>query len=176
MRTATTAMLAAAVLAAVVAGCGHSAEPERGGRSSCGAARFEPPYAEVDPCDAEAVMLAAVPAVFTYTPGADPARRAFEAASPLLAPDFARRARAAAVARAPVAAATWRAWRAGAVLVRAHARITADDHPPDTPVTVSRVLAVELRPADTSPVIPMTVYTSATRRHGAWLVSALEVR
>lgn len=175
--TRTTFLTVVITLGAVAAGCAaNTATPS--GETHCRAANFAAPFGEVDPCSAEAVLAAAVTAVFGYRPSEHPDQRAaFRAARPLMDPGFAQRAEPAALVWAPVSATQWQQWRADATALAVSARVTSDDHPADTPKTASRVLAVELE-ARNQPPIRWAVYAHATRTTAgsAWLLSGLEVQ
>ncbi|WP_433664652.1 hypothetical protein ACQPW1_22430 [Nocardia sp. CA-128927] len=175
-RTPASTVVLATVWALTV-GCGQ--EYDTGAEVTCSAARFAPPHHNVDPCSGEEVLQAAVAAIFGYEPTvhADP-RAAFRTAMPLMTPEFADRAEAAAPVFSPITAATWQQWRTDAVTVTTSARLTDDDHPADTASAISRVLAVDLRPSDDSTTaVDFAVYTHASRTSsaGAWLVSGMEV-
>ncbi|WP_280335692.1 hypothetical protein [Nocardia wallacei] len=145
----------------------------------CPAAAFDAPYAGVDACSADAVMTAAVTAIFTYRPAVQPDQRsAFRSAAPLMAPEFALRAEPASMVWAPVTGSRWRHWSQAGVTVSAVVRVTGDDHPADTATTSARVLAVTAAPNDGSTPLHLTVYVRASRVTPAagWRLSGLEVR
>ncbi|MBF6339752.1 hypothetical protein IU450_28255 [Nocardia abscessus] len=175
--TRTTFRAVVIAVAAVAAGCAaNTATPN--GELPCRAARFAPPFGAVDPCSAEAVLTAAVTAVFGYRPSEHLDQRgAFRVARPLMDSGFAQRAQPAALVWAPVSAMQWHQWRTDATTLAASARVTSDDHPADTATAVSRVLAVELEPSNQPPV-RWAVYAHATRTTAgsAWLLSGLEVQ
>ncbi|WP_094028364.1 hypothetical protein [Nocardia cerradoensis] len=118
--------------------------------------------------------------MFTYRPaeGLDP-RRAFEAATPLLDPEFARSGASAATVLAPVTPDMWDRWRDQHVTVTATARATADDHPPDTASRAARVVTVSMQPSDSTPAPRLVVFAVAHRTptgNGArWLLSKVQV-
>ncbi|WP_067473528.1 hypothetical protein [Nocardia amamiensis] len=163
-------------LAALTAGCATNM-PTPSDEQRCRAADFAPPFGEVDPCSADAVLTAAVTTVFGYRPSEHPDQRAaFRAARPLMDPGFAQRAEPAALVWAPVSATQWQQWRTDAATIAASARVTSDDHPADTVTTAHRVLAVALE-ARNQPPIRWAVYAHATRTtaESAWLLTGLEV-
>ncbi|MCC3318312.1 hypothetical protein [Nocardia africana] len=147
---------------------------------SCAGAGFDPPFTAVDPCSADSVTSAALQTMFTYRPaeGLDP-RRAFEAATPLLDPEFARSGAPAAIALVPVTADMWERWRDLHVTVTATARPTADDHPADTASRAARVVTVSMHPSDSTPALRLVVFAVAHRTqtgNGArWLLSNVQV-
>ncbi|MEV5835384.1 hypothetical protein [Nocardia sp. NPDC052112] len=169
-------VVTAATSTVLGAGCAH--EPAIGNETACTATAFAAPYTTVDPCSGEAVLRAAIAAVFTYRPETQADQRvAFQLAKPLLEPEFAAAGESAATVLTPITAARWQQWRTQHVGMTATARITGDDHPPDTATSMSRVLAVDLHPGDASPAMGFAVYAHATRSglSSPWLVSALEV-
>ncbi|MGW0251114.1 hypothetical protein ACWDYH_31245 [Nocardia goodfellowii] len=167
----------AALAVGLSAGCGqHPASPNTD--KPCTAARFDAPFTAIDPCSGEAVLAAALDAMFSYTPATQSDQRAaFLAATPLLEPGYAERGRSTATVMLPITAATWQRWRAAAVSVTAEVHVTGDDHPVDTDTVIHRVMAVELRLSDSSPALGFTAYTTARRvdRSMPWLVSAIGV-
>jgi len=157
--------------------------PSRGrppDRYVCARDRFEPPFTAVDPCSAESVTSAALETMFTYRPaeGLDP-RRAFEAATPLLEPEFARSGAPAATALAPVTPDMWGHWRDQHITVTASARATADDHPADTAARAARVVTVSMQPSDGTPPLRLVVFAVAhytqTDEGVRWLLSNVQV-
>lgn len=171
-------LTAAIALAAVTTGCSaNTPHPGANTEQHCRPVSFAPPFATVDPCSVDAVLIAAVSAVFGYRPSehAD-ARVAFRAARALMDPGFAERAESAAVVWAPVSAAQWQQWRSAATTITTTVRVSSDDHPTDTATAASRVLGVELQPGDQSP-IRWAVYAHATRTTAGavWVLSGMEV-
>ncbi|WP_063014238.1 hypothetical protein [Nocardia kruczakiae] len=118
--------------------------------------------------------------MFTYRPaeGLEP-RRAFEAATPLLDPEFARSGAPAATALAPVTPDMWGRWRDQHITVTATAHATADDHPADTASRAARVVTVSMQPSDSTPALKLVVFAVAHRAQtgdGArWLLSNVQV-
>ncbi|PPI93951.1 hypothetical protein C5F51_14380 [Nocardia nova] len=118
--------------------------------------------------------------MFTYRPaeGLDP-RRAFEAATPLLEPEFARSGAPAATALAPVTPDMWGHWRDQHITVTASARATADDHPADTAARAARVVTVSMQPSDGTPPLRLVVFAVAhytqTDEGVRWLLSNVHV-
>jgi hypothetical protein len=118
--------------------------------------------------------------MFTYrcADGLDP-RRAFEAATPLLDPEFARSGAPAATALAPVTPDMWDRWRDQHVTVTASARATADDHPADTAARAARVVTVSMQPSDSTPALRLVVFAVArytqTDEGVRWLLSNVQV-
>ncbi|WP_067837283.1 hypothetical protein [Nocardia lijiangensis] len=145
----------------------------------CRADRFASPFHELDPCQAEAVLTAAVSTIFGYRPRehADP-RAAFRAASALMDPRFAERAEPAALVWSPITAEQFQRWQHEGVELATTVRITADDHPAATATATaaSRVLAVTVQPED-QPGIEFAVYAHASRASdaSAWLLTGMEV-
>ncbi|NKY87559.1 hypothetical protein [Nocardia veterana] len=125
-------------------------------------------------------MAAALQTMFTYRPGegVDP-RHAFDAATQLLDPEFARGGAPAAIALAPVTPGMWQHWRDHLVTVTATARVTADDHPPDTASRAARVVAVSMQPSDTTPALRLVVFALAHRtqdgQDARWLLANVQV-
>ncbi|WP_194817936.1 hypothetical protein [Nocardia sp. XZ_19_385] len=144
----------------------------------CTAARFEAPFAAIDPCSAEAVLTAALATMFTYTPATQSDQRAtFRAATPLLEPEYATRGEAGATVVLTVTATTWQRWQTASVSLTAEVHVTGDDHPVDTDTVIHRVLALALQPSDSTPALAFTAYATARRvdRSRPWLLSALGV-
>ncbi|WP_063041797.1 hypothetical protein [Nocardia pseudovaccinii] len=172
------ALVVAVATSSIVLGAGCAHEPAIGSGKVCTATGFASPYATVDPCSGEAVLRAAVAAVFTYQPQIQADQRvAFQHAKPLLDPAFAAAGESAATVFTPITAARWQEWRTQLVSVTATARITGDDHPPDTATLMSRVLGVDLHLGEASPAMRFAVYAHVTRSglSSPWLVAALEV-
>ncbi|NKY43592.1 hypothetical protein [Nocardia cerradoensis] len=123
---------------------------------------------------------AALATMFTYRPaeGLDP-RCAFEAATPLLDPEFARSGAPAAIALAPVTADMWARWRDQDIAVTATARATADDHPADTASRAARVVTVNMQPSYSTPALRLVVFAVAHRTKTSagvrWLLSNVQV-
>lgn len=166
----------AAAVVLLPAGCAQQAGTAA--ETACTAAPFAPPYRGVDPCSGEAVLTAAATAIFSYRPFVQADQRAtFRTARPLLEPDFADRAEPAAALFVPITAATWQLWKAHDATVTATIRVSGDDHPADTATSMSRVLAVDLRPSDAGPAVGFAVYARTTRAGASspWLISGLEV-
>ncbi|WP_130915482.1 hypothetical protein [Nocardia cyriacigeorgica] len=140
--------------------------------------KFDPPFDAVEACSAEAVLVAAVTAIFDYRPSEQRDQRAaFRSARPLMTGEFATRAEQAALAWAPITTSDWQHWATYATPITTTVRLTGDDHPPDIPTSVQRVLAVELQPAG-QPGIGFAVYGHATRtdHEKGWLLADLGVR
>ncbi|WP_067891601.1 hypothetical protein [Nocardia vaccinii] len=164
------------VTATSCTGGGHSSATSSGRRC---APVFTAPFDRVDACSAESVMTAALTTVFSYRPAEHlTAPAAFTAAAPLMDPEFAARAEPAAALLVPITPVMWQQWAARAVTVTASARVTGDEHPPDTTTSVARVLAVTQRPSDNSPSIQFAVYARAGRSGPgtAWRITQLEVK
>ncbi|WP_433709701.1 hypothetical protein ACQP2U_24890 [Nocardia sp. CA-084685] len=176
--TPTTVLTAALGVAAVTAGCAATTpQPMTNDEQECTAIVFAPPFAMVDPCSVDAVLTAAVTAVFSYRPSEHTdARVTFRAARALMDPRFAERAESAALVWAPLSATQWQQWHTTATPIIASAGVSSDDHPTDTATTADRVLAVDLQPGDLPP-ISWAVYAHATRTTAAsgWVLSGLEV-
>ncbi|MEV3965889.1 hypothetical protein AB0M34_34330 [Nocardia sp. NPDC050193] len=117
----------------LMGGCAAAQSPP-GGQSQCRVEHLRPPYQNVDHCDPEAVVEAAVGVVFDYDRYGGPAH-AFHTALPLIDPTFAAAAQESALLWAP---AGLREARVDSV------QVTTDDHPPDRATTVHRTVAVAL--------------------------------
>ncbi|WP_280453493.1 hypothetical protein [Nocardia cyriacigeorgica] len=172
-------LIPATLLAAALTGTAcTTSPPEEPGGTGCGAAKFDVPFEEVEACSAEAVLVAAVTAVFEYRPSEQRDQRAaFRSARPLMTREFATRAEQAALAWAPITTSDWQHWATHATPITTTVRVAGDDHPPDTPTSAQRVLAVELQPAG-EPGIGFAVYVHATRtdHEEGWLLADLGVR
>lgn len=175
--------LALTVLAGTCLLTACTEHPSRGrppDENHCEIVGFEPPFAAVDPCSADSVTSAALATMLTYRPaeGLDP-RRAFEAAKPLLEPEFARSGAPSAIALAPVTPDMWDGWRDQHVTVTATASTTADDHPADTASRAARVVTVNLQPSDNTPALRLVVFAVAHRTQTSagvrWLLSNVQV-
>ncbi|MEU1950822.1 hypothetical protein [Nocardia rhamnosiphila] len=175
----TTFTAVAVLLAAFTAtGCGAAPAPDpREPGDTCPVAGFAVPYENIDPCSAEAVLHAAVAAIFDYQPAGDTGpRAAFTRARPLLQDRFATEAEPVAAVWAPITTSQWQRWRDQSVPVTTNVHVTGDDHPAGTAATADRVLAVRIQPAQ-GPAVAFTVYASATHISGGpWLLSGLGVR
>ncbi|WP_280202532.1 hypothetical protein [Nocardia cyriacigeorgica] len=139
---------------------------------------FDAPFESVDACSAEVVLVAATRAIFDYRPSEQRDQRsAFRSARPLMTGEFATRAEQAAVAWAPITTSDWQNWATHATPITTTVRVSGDDHPPDTPTSAQRVLAVELHP-DGQARIGFAVYAHATRvdHEKDWLLADLGVR
>ncbi|MFF2113774.1 hypothetical protein [Rhodococcus koreensis] len=186
--------VAAAMVAAVLlaAGCGssddghdHGAEPMDSGGPTAALTTPPPPqlpeqFSGVDQNDPEAVMVAAAQALFSYTPATDPTQAAgADRAAPLLDERFYAENKAAFSVLAPITGAQWDRWASANATVTARAAVTGDNHPPDAPARISRVVAVTQTATTPAGAVldesTLAVYMSATRL-GVWRVSALTVR
>lgn len=184
-----TAMVTAVLLAA---GCGssddghdHAAEPMDSGGPTATLTTPPPPelpeqFSGVDQNDPEAVMVAAAQALFSYTPATDPTQAAAaDRAAALLDERFYAENKAAFSVLAPITGARWDRWASENATVTARAAVTGDNHPPDAPARISRVVAVTQTATTPAGAVlgesTMAVYMSATRL-GVWRVSALTVR
>lgn len=172
------AVQALAVLAVglMTAGCA-AAQPGPAAPQGCAAAALHGPFAAVNQCDALAVLPAAVTAIFDYRPAVQPdPRAAFVAARPVLTPEFAETGREASLVWAPITVEQWQRWREAGATVTSAARITADEHPPDTTAEVNRVIAVSLAPPGQPPAA-FAVYATAVRPSEAtgWRLAAVQV-
>ncbi|WP_280215832.1 hypothetical protein [Nocardia cyriacigeorgica] len=176
----TPALLAPATLlaAALTASACTTSPTEEPSGTGCGAAKFDAPYESVEACSAEAVLVAAATAIFDYRPFEQRDQRAaFRSARPLMTREFATRAEQAALVWAPITTSDWQHWATHATPITTTVRPTGDDHPPDTPTSTQRVLAVELQPA-AQPGIEFAVYAHATRtdHEKGWLLADLGIR
>ncbi|MET7772081.1 hypothetical protein [Nocardia sp. NPDC005366] len=174
----TTAALTISV-ALTATGCattGIPADPVVTG-SDCGTEGLAAPFEQVDPCDPEQVLTAALRAVFGYRPDvqADPAD-ALDAARPLLDDRFAADAAASALVWSSVTTALWQQWRHDRVPVVTTVRVRPDDHPPDTATQVARVVSVDID-APVSDPGAFAVYATATRigTGTGWRLSGVQV-
>ncbi len=177
---ARTGLVAAAALAGVaVPGCAAIPTGEPTLVMSCATSRFSAPYQSIDPCDATAVIRAAAETVFSYRPATqpDPGTALFAAAG-LLDPGYLERTRASTGLLDPAASADWDDWSGRGVSVVATARITGDDHPPDTPRRASRVVAVTQQPSDATAARRLTVYMTAVRDRPthAWRIDQMHTK
>ncbi|MCZ4277400.1 hypothetical protein [Rhodococcoides yunnanense] len=182
------ATLAAAALAAlaVVAGCGTSTDsgpsttaPAPAPACSAGIDQFT----RADLCDPEAVMTAALSAMYSYHPATQTQKGVdIGSAATLLDPGYLDRLGVSYSALAPVTGNTWEQWKADEATVAATAVVASDDHPADTDTTVARVVAVHQSVHDndgteTEQLPPLAIYTTATRTaSGGWAVSGVNVR
>ncbi|QYA99632.1 hypothetical protein I1A62_00435 (plasmid) [Rhodococcus sp. USK10] len=183
------AMVAAALFAA---GCGssddghdHGAEPMDSGGPTAALTTPPPPqlpeqFNGVDQNDPEAVMVAAAQALFSYTPATDPTQAAgADRAAALLDERFYAENKAAFSMLAPITGAQWDRWASANATVTARVAVTGDNHPPDAPARISRVVAVTQTATTPTGAVQgestLAVYMSATRL-GVWRVSALTVR
>jgi hypothetical protein len=175
--------IALAVLAGTCLLTACAVHPSRGrppDQNTCARTRFDPPFTSVDPCSADSVTATALETMLTYRPAEElDQRRAFEAATPLLDPEFARSGAPAAIALAPVTPDIWDRWRDQHVTVTATARATADDHPADTASRAARVVTVSMQPSDSTPALKLVVFAVAHRAQtsngGRWLLSNVQV-
>ncbi len=148
------AVVGVALVAAggLVGGC-TAVQSAPGGQSQCRAEHLSPPYQNVDHCDPEAVVEAAVGVVLDYDRYGGPAQ-AFHAALPLIDPAFAAAAQEAALLWAPAAL---RGSRVDSV------QVTPDDHPPDQSTTAHRTVAVALSRAAATAGAELVVHATAKR-------------
>ncbi|MFD4433263.1 hypothetical protein [Nocardia sp. NPDC058497] len=104
------------------------------------------------------------------------ARSTLEAARPLLRGAFAADARVGASMWTPITMGQWQDWVSKQVAVSTEVRVRADDHPPDTATSSSRVLSVTITPTDQAPIV-FAVYARALRQstENAWLLADLRV-
>lgn len=146
-------------------------------RTDCRAASFAAPFDHLDTCDGEAVLTAAVTAIFTYRPEeqTSPAD-ALHAALPLLVEDFAAGAETGAMVWGPATTADWQRWRRDGVPVGVAAFVRADDHPPDSATRIARVISVDLQTPEPDPPV-FAVFATATRERAGsgWRLSGLLV-
>ncbi|WP_378741192.1 hypothetical protein [Nocardia brasiliensis] len=172
-----TVLVASLAVGAALGGCTQTPAVQQHTVSQCRTADLEPGTGEIDVCSAEAVLFAAVEAIFGYRPIEQPDQRAaFRAARELIEPGFAEQAEPSALVWAPISAAQWQHWRRDGIEITTLVRLTCDDHPPDTPTRAARVLGVDIRPAE-QPLIGIAVYARAARTTtaAAWLLTGLEV-
>lgn len=188
LTSARRATLAAAALAAlaVVSGCGTSIDsgpstttPAPAPACSAGIDQFT----RADLCDPEAVMTAALSAMYSYHPATQTQKGVdIDSAATLLDPDYLDRLGVSYSALAPVTGNTWEQWKADESTVTATAVVASDDHPADTDTAVARVVAVHQSVVgadgtDTEQLPPLAIYTTATRTaSGGWAVSGVNVR
>ncbi|WP_280426684.1 hypothetical protein [Nocardia carnea] len=178
MKPRTFTAAAALLVAFTATACDATPAPDpRPSGERCPAAGFTTPYEHIDPCSADAVLQAAVTAIFDYRPAEDTdPRAAFTRARPLLQDRFATQAAPAAAAWAPITTNQRQRWRDHQTPITTTVIVTGDDHPTDTAATADRVLAVHIQPAH-EPAVVFTVYASATRIPGGpWLLSELGAR
>ncbi|MBF6326622.1 hypothetical protein IU451_29420 [Nocardia cyriacigeorgica] len=172
-------LVPALLLAAALTTSACTADPTIGaGETTCAARALDSPFQKVEPCSAQAVLVAATTAIFDYRPFEQRDQRAaFRSARPLMTREFATRAEQAALAWAPITTSQWQHWAIDATPITTTVKVVADDHPPDTASRVQRVLAVELHPAGQAR-IAFAVYAHATRPGfgQGWLLADLVVR
>ncbi|WP_280459510.1 hypothetical protein [Nocardia carnea] len=137
----------------LIGGCAAGQSPP-GDSSQCRAEHLRPPYQNVDHCDPEAVIEAAVGVVFDYDRYGGPAQ-AFQAARLLIDPAFAAAAQESALLWSP---AGLRGSRVESV------KVTADDHPLDRTTTVHRTVALALRRPATPTGAELVVHATVKRR------------
>ncbi|MBF6331816.1 hypothetical protein [Nocardia transvalensis] len=170
--------IGATTVIALLGSCGHSHDRASKPEPRCNSTLFAP-RDQVDHCSAEAVMTAAASTVFSYRPASEPdPRDAFRQAKPLMDPDYARRAEPAAGVLVPITGTMWAQWASAGTTITATARVTGDDHPPDTGTRAARVLDVTQQPSDNTPPIRFALYVEAERPNEAagWRISAMEVK
>ncbi|WP_435592140.1 hypothetical protein [Nocardia sp. bgisy118] len=172
-------VITAAVVLSSLAGC-SSTTPDTTAPTpyQCRADRFAPPFHELDPCQAEAVLTAAVSTIFGYRSREHADQRgAFRAAYPLMDPRFADQAEPSALVWAPITAEQFQAWQRDDTELTTSVRVSEDDHGPDTATTADRVLAVSVEPAGQARIV-FAVYAHAWRvsASSAWLLTGLQVR
>lgn len=176
-RAATGAALTAATAAALwLAGCATVPDSDPV-VVRCAAPGFGAPHHDVDPCDPLAVISAAARTVFTYRPDHEPGPgTSFGNAAALLDPAY--RQHTVPGLLDPAAAADWDRWRAAGVTVTASAHIAADDHPPDLPRTLARVVAVVQQASDQPTPRRFAVYVTASRDTTTtpWRVTGMATR
>ncbi|WP_040797768.1 hypothetical protein [Nocardia higoensis] len=167
-----------AMVAATVAGCAaDTVHMPAADRSVCRAAGLPAPFDQIDPCAGQQVLAVAVRAVFTYQPlHQRDLAEALRSARPLLDDRFAAQAMSTTQVWGPITPARWQQWRENRTEVHTHVRLTADDHPPDTPTRLARVLGVELD-VPTDGVIGFPVYAIVIRAGDGqgWRLAGLRV-
>ena len=185
--TRTAAALVAAAAVAALAGCGTSTDPDPSTTPApapapvCSAGIDQ--FTMADLCDPEAVMAAALSAMYSYHPATQTQKGVdIDSAAPLLDPGYLARLGVSYSALAPVTGNTWEQWKTEGDTVTATAVVASDDHPADTFATVARVVAVHQSVVDasgtqTEQLSPLAIYTTATRTSsGGWAVSGVNVR
>ncbi|WP_037140506.1 hypothetical protein [Rhodococcoides fascians] len=185
VRTAAAAAALAALTATIV-GCGTSTDPAlptttAAPAPACSAGIDQ--FSRADLCDPEAVMTAALSALYSYHPATQTQKGVdIDSAATLLDPAYLSRLGVSYSALAPVTGNTWEQWKAENATVTATAVVASDDHPADTDSTVARVVAVHqsVTGADgteTEQLPPLAIYTTTTRTaSGGWAVSGVNVR
>ncbi|RRQ26157.1 hypothetical protein DK926_19350 [Rhodococcus sp. Eu-32] len=180
------AVVATALAALVVAGCGTSTDPApptttAAPAPTCSAGIDQ--FSRADLCDPEAVMTAALSALYSYHPATQTQKGVdIDSAATLLDPGYLDRLGVSYSALAPVTGNTWEQWKAEGATVTATAVVASDDHPADTGSEVARVVAVHQAVVDaagteTEQLPPLTIYTTAARTaSGGWAVSGVNVR
>ncbi|WP_216917951.1 hypothetical protein [Nocardia noduli] len=170
-------VLLTALATTSITGCAAAATTTVDGKI-CSADSFAAPFAATDPCDGEAVVTAALAAVFDYRPGEQADQRdAARTARPLLTPALAQQAESSAQAWGPVTAAQWQRWRADHTPVHTSVTVSRDDHPPDTVTAFARVAVVEIEAPDTTPItFPVYATLSRTAPTTGWFLSGLRVQ
>lgn len=176
----------AATAVAVLAGCGTFTDPapsttEQAPAPTCSAGIDQ--FSRADLCDPEAVMTAALEALYSYHPATQTQKGVdIDSAATLLDPGYLDRLGVSYSALAPVTGNTWEQWKAEQTTVEATAVVASDDHPADTAATAARVVAVHqsvlgAAGTETEQLPPLAIYTVATRTaSGGWAVSGVNVR
>lgn len=128
---------------------------------------------------AESVITSALTRLFTWFPAREAnTRPAFDRAKPLLGPPLG----AATGPGAPLSRSIeWGHWAAEKITVVAQVQIVSDEHPPDTPRSVSRVVKVTQQPTDRTgktsgaPKV-LTAWAVATSPiPGKWLMTSIRI-
>ncbi|OLT31625.1 hypothetical protein BJF84_26675 [Rhodococcus sp. CUA-806] len=177
---------ALAALVVAVAGCGTSTDPAPSTTTAapaptCSAGIDQ--FSRTDLCDPEAVMTAALTAMYSYHPATQTQKGVdIDSAATLLDPGYLDRLGVSYSALAPVTGNTWEQWKAEGATVAATAVVASDDHPADTDSEIARVVAVHQAVVDTAgteteQLPPLAIYTTATRTASdGWAVSGVNVR
>lgn len=171
---------------AVLAGCGTSTDtgptataPEPAPACAAGIDQIT----RADLCDPEAVMTAALSALYSYHPATQTEKGVdIGSAATLLDPSYLQRLGVSYSALAPVTGNTWERWKADNQSVTATAVVASDDHPADTDTAVARVVAVHQSVHDSNgdeieQLAPLAIYTTAVRTDsGGWAIDGVNVR
>ncbi|WP_433600353.1 hypothetical protein ACQPXH_00320 [Nocardia sp. CA-135953] len=142
----------------------------------CTAPPFPHPYTAVDACAADEVLTTAVARIFSRPFEQRDPTTSFESAAPLLTDDYRERVGNSAIVLGGRIVGALSLQEPTAVRVTATARVTEDDHPPDTDTSVSRVIALDQHLGD-GPTHHSSVYARVVRagpKH-PWLLDQLEV-
>ena len=127
-------------------------------------------------CSPDGAAVAGLNTLFTYRAAdPDPAESAAARAGTLLADSYRAAVGDTWSLLAPYTGATWTRWRAENAVITAAARITSDEHPPDTTTRAYRVATITHTVTPTpEQVAPMTVYVVLANTPGqGWQIASI---